>query len=423
MLNRRLLLAGVAGLASLPRPGAAETVFDEQPWGTFLREGLYLPMLRHFLAIAANDPKRIAQQLAQWSAMVGDEAAAFALWRGGRPSKPATFDLTDAISVDAVDAIAEAARGRRVVIVNEAHHVSRCRAFGAVVARRLRQDGFNWFAAETFSNEPEYDFARVANAGGPITTEAGYYLADPVFAEMVRQAREVGYRLAAYEMTNAQREAADPAPDQRIATREEAESDNLIANVLNKDPDARVLVYCGFAHAAKSPLRGQSWMAALLKAKTGIDPLCVEQSASGPDPVDIDYFADVTRVLERFAPRAPIALSRADGSALSITFDGAVDIAVYHPRLADIDGRPGWLATAPDRVRQVFALPSAAGPGDRLVQAVPLAETSAPNAIPSDQYMAKPGAKEAVFFLRPGRYEIHMETDAGRQVLGKITVP
>lgn len=419
MLNRRLLLSAIAGLASVPLPGWAETVFDEQPWGTFLQEGLYLPMLRHFQAIAAEDPKRIAQQLAQWSAMVGDEAAAFALWRGGRPSRAATFDLTNARAVDAVDAIAEAARGRRVVILNEAHQVSRCRAFGAAVGRRLGQDGFTWFAAETFSNEPEYDFARVANAGGPITTETGYYLADPVFADMVRQAREAGYRLASYEMTKAQREAADPAPEQRITTREEAESDNLIANVLNKDPAARVLVYCGFAHAAKVPLRGQSWMAARLKAKTGIDPLCVEQSAGAPDPVDIDYFADVTKVLDHFAPRAPVALSRADGSALSITFDGSVDIAVYHPRLPDVDGRPGWLAGSQGRARQAFALPTE-GPGDRLVQAVPLAEAAAPNVVPADQYMAKPGAKEAVFFLRPGRYEIRMETDAGRRVLGRL---
>lgn len=420
MLNRRLLVSTFAALAGLSTIPEARAAADEQPWDSFNHDGLYLPMLRYFQAKAAEDPKPVPQQLAQWSAMIGDERAAFALWQGGRPPKPGRLDLTDARAIDAVEAIAGAARDRRVVILNEAHHISRNRAFAAVVARRLRSEGFNWFAAETFSNNPDWcDFARTINAGEPVTTRCGYYLADPVFADMVRQAREVGYRLAPYEITEAQWSAGDPAPDQRITVREEAEADNLIANVLNKDPDARVFVYCGFAHAAKAPLGGQPWMAARLKAKTGIDPLCVEQSAGAPDPVDVDYFADVTKVLERFAPQAPIAVARPDGSALSITFDGAVDIAVYHPRLADIDGRPGWLATAPDRVRQVFALPQVE-PGDRLVQAVPLMEASAPNAIPSDQYIARPGAGEAVFFLRPGRYEIRMETDAGRQVLGTI---
>ena len=86
----------------------------------------------------------------------------------------------------ALDTIAERARNRRVVILNEAHNVSRCRAFAEAVALRLRGEGFDCFAAEDFLSEtgatPFQSFAE----GGPLTRWAGYYVSDPVYAEMER---------------------------------------------------------------------------------------------------------------------------------------------------------------------------------------------------------------------------------------------
>jgi hypothetical protein len=382
--------------------------------------GLYLPDLVRFEAAVRGGDRSKTQWLAWQRAFAGDEAGALAAWASlrSRPWDPVSPDFSGATSEPALPAIVRASRGRRIVILNEAHHVSRCRAFGAQVARVLRPHGFGILAAEAFSPKHEVRFAARMAAAEAVTADLGLYTRDPVFAEMMRQARADGYRLTPYELTAAQEAGPDADRDQRIAARETAQAENLAA-LLNSDRDARLLVYCGFSHVAETPLGPTSWMAARLKALTGLDPLTIDQSIWIPAPVREHEPPLVTAMLDRFQPTTPMTVHRPDGASWGGYMEEAVDMTVFHPRLPDIDGRPGWLATAPDRRRMAFTLPEPSPPGS-LLQAVPLAEAAEPNAVPSDQYMAKPGAREAVFFLRPGRYEIRMETDAGRRVLGTV---
>lgn len=420
MITRRgAMLAGLAAMASsnsraADAPDAAKSDF------------LYLPQLQSVREKAAADIKTAGQILAMWLAFVGDEPGAFAAmtdnfraWREGQPPRPATVDLAGATATDALEAIVAASKGRRIVILNEAHHVSACRLFAADVARALRAEGFDWLAAETFDSSPDGRFDERANGGGPIDADLGYYLWDPAFADFVREARSSGFKLAAYEQRADQKAAPDADGAARIAAREEAQAVNLIAAVLNKDPNARLLIYCGYAHAAKAPLRGQPWMAARLKAKTGIDPLCIEQSG-GMAGADTD--ANSEAVVAYFAPTRSLAVFQPDGAALTGRFPGAVDIAVYHPRPSEVEGRPRWLATAAGRHRAAFAL-GAPAPVGSLLQAVPAADVPrTTRVIPADQYLVKTTTSTAVFFLRPGAYEVRIETDAGRRVLGSLTV-
>lgn len=51
-----------------------------------------------------------------------------------------------------------------------------------------------------------------------------------------------------------------------------------------------------------------------------------------------------------------------------LPYDGMVDLAVYHPRLAEVEGRPGWLAQTYQRKPMRFQLPKAIT-DDGLVQA------------------------------------------------------
>jgi hypothetical protein len=417
MISRRAApLAGLAWVAVEPAGGAEPS----SPSGTPQGDDLYLPDLYRLEAAVRNGDRNAIQRLAWQRAFTGDEAGALAAWASlsSRPRTPVSPDFSGATSEPALPAILRASKDRRIVILNEAHHISRCRAFGAQLARALRPEGFSILAAEAFSPLPETRFAARMEAGEAVTADLGLYTRDPVFAELMRQARADGYRLAPYEATRDQAAPADADGAAQTAARESAQAGNLAA-LLNGNPDARLLVYCGFSHVAEAPLGPTTWMAARLKALTGLDPLTIDQSFGIPAPAAEHEPPLVTAMLDHFRPTAPMIVRRPDGAPWGGYMEEAVDLTVFQPRMADIDGRPGWLATAPDRVRRTFALPSA-GPAERLVQAVPLAEASVPDAIPSDQYMAKPGAKEAVFFLRPGRYEIRMETDAGRRVLGTI---
>ncbi|GAA0582101.1 hypothetical protein [Rhizomicrobium electricum] len=409
--SRRFLLASAAALAWTPRSFAEDGPPGSAEFDLLMKEGRYLPLLRFYQSQGTTAAAWLTAQLA---AMTGDEAAAFAVPDSAPRAVP---DLADCRAVDALETIVQAARSRQIVILNEAHHASRCRAFAAQLAARLHGEGFTVFAGEAFDNSAHPSAAATAlNAGGSVTPQLGWYLADPVYAEMVRAMRRRGTRFAAYEARAVQLQGT--SGDSEIEAREDAEANNFIADVLGPHPKARVLVLCGYDHVVKTATAdGRMWFAARLKAKTGIDPLCVAQSwglpsMGGEEPA-------LKAVLDTFAFTAPAILFDKHDRPFNPSLANTVDVEVIHPRLAAVDGRPGWLATG--RKRAPFALSALVGPHD-LIQAVPAEEAAAPNVVPADQYPLLPGAREAVFFLHEGRYEVRLETDDGRRVLGELKV-
>ena len=375
-----------------------------------LREkGLYLPLLRELQAIP--DPRDFERDsLAQTFALIGDEDSAFAANRGHPWPAPKGNNFR---AESAIDRIVEAAKSRQIVILNEAHMASRCRAFAQALVERLHAVGFNIFTAETLFNEPALTGVTPAdvalNSGGAVTTSVGYYVADPVYAEMIRSARAHHYSFAVYE-----------ARQDQMNAREEAEADNFVANILAKNPKSRVFAYCGYGHVVKKGWATFSPFAALLKAKTGIDPLCITQAEGLPAP-DPSSDSDMLKwALDRFSPTVPVVITGGYGEPAFYSRE-QVDFVVVHPRLSKVDGRPGWLAGMPDRRRTLYALQEAVA-AYALIQAIPIREAAAPNVIPADQYPVPAGTRDVVFFLKPGKYEVRIETDAGRRVLGNLTV-
>lgn len=416
----------LAGLAALPlaRPvfAADVSLISQTAWDALMKRGLYLPALHEPRGLKGGGFQLQAQMLA----LVGDEDGAFRTMTTVGEATAAPPDLTGARAERALDVIAREAKDRQIVILNEAHHISRCRAFALDVALLLRAQGFEVFAAEAFNNDGAPDVAQILDSGGPVTTDFGFYTDDPVYAELLRGARASGYRFAAYETRYNQ--ISSEQDDARIAARENAEADNFIANALIKNPRARVFVYCGYDHVRKAPQRNVSWFAARLKSKTGIDPLCITQSAGVPPPDPALENAALKAILDRFNPAEPVVVSDAQGQPVVVSetldrspaaLDGSVDLSVFHPRLPYTEGRPGWLAKAAGRRATPYRF-GAPAPTNGLLQAVPAAEAVKANAVPSDQLLVSAGTREITFFLRNGAYEIRFETDDGRRPLGAL---
>jgi hypothetical protein len=417
-LTRRSMAAAAAAAGTLPGLAwgqAASQATGLSPQSSLFLQSRYLPIWR---ALQASPKDASLQQMASF---LGDEA--FALRSAGMgPSDDPTLP-PDATAQDAVAAIVEAARDRRVVMLNEAHVASRHRHFLARLLRALRPLGFEILAAEDFVNAsgPGAPDVRTYRAGAALNSNFGFYLHDPVYGEAVREAADLGYRLAAYEQRREQRQAGETGAA-AIARREPAQAENFIADVLAANPKARVLVHVGYAHLRKTPdHRGLLWFAALLRDKTGIDPLCVSQAYTGSFGPHGEDPPITTAVLERFKPTASIVV-RGPGGWIGAERAGA-DLAVFHPPLADVDGRPGWLAADPARRRVEVAVP-VPDPGPReatvIVQAVHAIEPDL--AIPADQQVLAPGATSAVLFLRPGDYRLRLETEAGFVPLKTVMV-
>jgi len=183
---------------------------------------------------------------------------------------------------NAIEEIAMRAQHTRIVIINETHDNPRDRAFVADIAEALAPLGFTHYAAETFDNwgPPEAVAARMETMfrRGYAVRKDGYFSTEPAFAHALLRIFDTGYKPVSYEWTATPEERPD-TPEESIALRETAQAENLAAAIAAAGPDAKFLIHVGYSHAAELPCPdGQEWMAAQLKALTGIDPLTVNQT-------------------------------------------------------------------------------------------------------------------------------------------------
>jgi hypothetical protein len=414
VLSPRLALAAAAPAGP---PFSAEVADISAAGIVIFRSGRYLAEWPRM--VADLDPEG-RDSFQQWAALLGDETTALADAARPRPAP----DLGGARAEDALTAIVRAARGRRVVMLNEAHVASRHRGFLGRLVRALRAEGFTHLAAETFGN-PGVKLATAPveslRAGAALNPGQGYYINDPVYAEAVRDALALGYRLVAYEQRPDQMAAVE-TPQAGIPRREQAQAENLAA-ALKQWPEGRFLVHVGYGHLSKTPIEEIGpMMGGRFKALTGVDPLTIVQDSTGSFEPHARDSAATRAVLAKFQPKDSIVVFDANGEALYGRRLGC-DLTVFHPALPDVEGRPGWLAATPGRRRVAVRLPTPApvrAPGGYvLAQAVPAADPDP--AIPADQYLLAAGVREAVFHLRPGRYRIRLETPEGFTAVGEAT--
>jgi hypothetical protein len=442
MVERRTLI-GLTGLFALPAAralaqataAAPETAPAETPardmepyaWmGEVSAHGRYVPALETARRYQRGSTSNQLEGAAQASGLVGLEGWALRAHEAATGVKaPSEEDrakarkvLNGASAVPAIEALAARARGRQIVIINEAHHVSRHRAFTRQLGARLRRDGFAWFAAETFQR-PIDDL----RSGVVFTHQMGNYSNDPIFAETVRSLREVGYRFVAYDYD----ETGRPFPTdlaQQLTERDGRAARHLVEKVFDKDPHARLLVHVGYSHLSKLPvpLNGHAvpTLATLLHEHTGFDPLCIDQITYTPASTPKLDRAILSEALDRFAPTEPVLVRTADGLPLEAPRKD-VDEVVFHPRTPAVLGRSGWRMIVPgSRPVLVDARPAQAA-SCQILHAFHDDEASA-GATPADMVVLQPADTTVALALRPGRYRLRGETTDGFVELGPLKV-
>lgn len=329
-----------------------------------------------------------------------------------RPIRPSSRSLTveergqlrSVTLRPAIEEIRRAAADARIVILNEAHHSPRDRAFGLEVARALRPLGYTILAAEALSNSGGpatwEDMTALARDGHP-RQSTGTYIKDPVFGDFVRQALALGHHPVAYEQTGEQR-----IPGGGIEQREQAQADNLAA-AMRRFPRAKLLIFVGFSHVTEAPIDRYDiqteWMAARLKRLTGLDPVTIDQT-SVTEIVEQRYLRETYELLAPRIRRSAI-LTRQGAPWTIGHYRSAVDYQVVHPRQVLDRGRPTWLRSMGRRLRPIPAdlLPTS---GRRLVQAFLRSEPD--DAIPVEQVVVEAGRPVPWLMLpdRPVRFAV-----------------
>lgn len=397
---RSLLLASVLCLAT------STSIAQEQPPGMDavneamkkVSEGKLLAAIARLEALPKEENSMAAQVLPtlySFAGRVTERASA-----GAAESSAITRVPEDVAVRDALDAIVAAGRDHQLVIINEAHDAPLHRAFILQLAKRLRAEGFEYYAAEGINE----DAAELAKRGYA-SQQTGFYTQEPLFAELLRGVLELGYQPVAYEAVGSR-----PTGDQRkdIETREKSQAKNLIDRVLAKNPQARMLIHVGYSHARELPQRigdGEvKWMAAQLKEDTGIDPLTIDQTVD-LDPADGDLaMPESAFVLEKPAGGFYVGGRNAD----------AMDMQVFHPPHALKNGRPGWLYDFDGRVPVELPAAITAKEARVLVQAYHADNTG--TAIPADRFILEPGKERPPLLLAPGKYTLVTQDTDGNEL-------
>ncbi|MGI4833347.1 MAG: hypothetical protein ACRYFK_07780 [Janthinobacterium lividum] len=260
-------LLGAAGLASAFGRGEPENPFNLA--GAAARVGpagavnYLLPLLelRRQRSAYQSGPQAgyYWQALATYAAMGGELDSAAYYWRQAPgATEPAPLAAPVGAPVPAAAAILTQTWARQVVMFNEEHTQPRGRWLVGSLLPALYRQGFRYLALEALEAA---DSAGLRQRGYPVAA-SGFYTNEPHFGNLIRQARQLGFRLIAYDALSADRE------------RDEAR--NLIAATLGPHPQARVVVLAGHGHINEAS-SAQS-MAAWVHKLTGIDPLTIEQT-------------------------------------------------------------------------------------------------------------------------------------------------
>ncbi len=202
----------------------------------------------------------------------------------------------DIILKDARQEILNRALSSKIIMFNEEHYNPAHRLYVETYLKDLKKQGFTVLALETLNWED-----TVLNERKYPTSTSGTYTREPYFANLVRSALRLGYKVLPYENKD--------TLDRGIKNREKNQAYNL-SRILHKE-SGKVLVLGGGMHISETPIESghhkgdlNEWMAYLLKKQYDIDPLTIDQTeikrSSRANTVSLPYMDDELYTSQRF---------------------------------------------------------------------------------------------------------------------------
>ncbi|TCD00311.1 hypothetical protein [Pedobacter psychroterrae] len=163
---------------------------------------------------------------------------------------------------------------KEVVMFNTAHHRPEHAYFVGQLLHRLRDQGFTHLALEALG-----DSSNVMKRGFA-TLDDGFYVRDPVMANLINHAIALGFQVIGYESSS--------------VDREQGQAKNLADQTLKLKKGHRLIVLAGYAHIDETmrPKR----MAAFFHEITGINPFTIDQTklmTSVCNDLEVDNRQDV----------------------------------------------------------------------------------------------------------------------------------
>ncbi|MGB5007487.1 MAG: hypothetical protein WBO39_11165 [Ferruginibacter sp.] len=362
--------------------------------------------------------KDYLDMVAWWSSYMGITEKAIEIEDSIFPRKrqAGLFKPADFVIGDAVKIIIERSASTQVIMVNEEHRMPRHRLLTTELLKPLYEKGYRYLAVETLS----YDSSWLKNRYPVLKT--GTYSKDPVFAEMLRTAVNIGYTLVPYDLNKVPDEYQTMNSMQRQVFREEMQAKNIINNILKKDPAAKIVVHGGRDHIAEvyemQQMGSDSFrigtMAGAFKHFSGIDPFTIDQMRNA-EHSDTAFESPVFKWMRTQTNTGKLNILTDKKTGNLLTVNGEIfDVAVVPSLTKYINGRPSWLIEMPGRQKLDIDV-SKYQPEDStyfLVQAI-YANEDTELAVPADQYAYQKGRKHVFLLLKKGNYIIRVLNSKG----------
>jgi len=289
---------------------------------------------------------QIDKDTVAWKYQIGANELSFSshyretlqIWdkNGVRKSKTTEKDslyFTRSRIVNAKEYIIEQSKNEQVIIINEAHHISKHRLFTRSLLQELFDNGYRYLGLEAL-------FDSTINERKYPVIDTGYYTKEPEFGNLITEALKIGFTLFNYEATEG-----------KNGKEREIEQAENIQKFIESNPKGKVLIHCGYAHAYENdyPAWGKA-MAGRLKENTSIDPLTIDQTMF-LEKSDAEYnhlFIKLNKTKE------PIILIDESGKIFNGTNENKqTDIVIIPSKTDYINNRPDWLL----RGRKAYTIP------------------------------------------------------------------
>jgi hypothetical protein len=237
---------------------------------------------------------------------------------------------------DAKEYILNTYKNDPVLLLNEAHSRGQHRAFMRRMLPELYQAGFRYLAVETL----DYKDSLLEKRGYP-TQKSGYYLREPAFGQLIRDAQNIGFSLVAYEDTTTfYRENVTYMQKQNM--REKIQADN-IAKIFEKDKTAKIIVWAGHGHIHKQSdtewiKMGEHLCKMLRRDIPAIECTVMKEGYDKKGENGIYQY-----VMDSIHRQSPFVLLQADTPWVTPKLKNKVTLNVFFPRTNYDLSYPDWM--------------------------------------------------------------------------------
>ncbi|PTR00787.1 hypothetical protein C8P68_10114 [Mucilaginibacter yixingensis] len=300
--------------------------------------------------------------------------------------------------IDAASYITEQARHQQVVMINEAHHLPYHRALLMEMLRSFYQSGYHTLAIETLDDS-------LINQKPYPDYHTGYYSREPLFGELIREAKSLGFKLAGYEPKE-ECDHKSTAPNYCNSFRDSLMARNL-ESLLGNQSGQKLLVFAGYDHVHEGNSNGWKKMAQYFKQFTGIDPLTIDQTRQVEHlypQLDEKEFISVNTLLHITGPVVAVKDDRPWHGKF-------VDISVIFPQYLKQGNHPSFYSIG--GMRKPYGLQYLHLKPKQFVQAFYANELPG-NRIPADQLVVEKADDK--LYLRRGKYTLSIKDNEGKTI-------